>query len=160
MNTFRSILQDFFLFKILPTKVSNPPPPLSVKNVQTEAQKSFTKCSRGYRAGSVAAAVERARGLSREVALRKVARTTNQRPVFCLAYDSGLRGVAAILRKRHRALLARYVDTREYLPEPPLVTYTRTNNIRDLVFRAQVPRIQRQGLRGRPPGFYKCGRRT
>ena len=98
--------------------------------------------------------------LSREVALRKVARTTNQRPVFCLPYDPRLPGVAAILRKRHRALLARDMDAREYLPEPPLVTYTRTKNIRDLLFRAQVPRIQRQGLRGRPPGFYKCGRRT
>ena len=26
--------------------------------------------------------------------------------------------------------------------------------------RAQVPRIQRRGLRGRLPGFYKCGRRS
>ena len=116
--------------------------------------------SRGYRPGSVAAAVERARGLSREVALRKVTRPTNQRPVFCLPYDPRLPGVAAILRRRHRALLARDVDAREYLPEPPLVTYTRTKNIRDLVFRAQVPRIQRRNLRGRPPGFYRCGRRS
>ena len=116
--------------------------------------------SRGYRPGSVAAAVERAGGLSREVALRKVARPTNQRPVFCLPYDPRLPGVAAILRKRHRALLVRDRDAREYMPEPPLVTYTRTKNIRDLVFRAQVPRIQRGGLRGRPPGFYRCGRRS
>ena len=117
--------------------------------------------SRGYRGASVAAAVVRASGLSREVALRKVARPTNQRPVFCLPYDPRLPGVASILRKRHRALLARDVDAREYLPEPPLVTYTRTKNIRDLVFRAQVPRIQRRGgLRGRLPGFYKCGRRS
>ena len=68
--------------------------------------------------------------------------------------------MAAILRKRHQALLARDVDAREYLPEPPLVTYTRTKNIRDLIFRAQVPRAQRRSLRGRPPGFYRCGRRS
>ena len=68
--------------------------------------------------------------------------------------------MAAILRKRHRALLARDVDAREYMPEPPLVTYTRTKNIRDLIFRAQVPVIQRRGLCGRLPGFFKCGRRS
>ena len=49
-----------------------------------------------------------------------------------------------------------------YFPEPPLVTYTRTKNIRDLIFRAQVPKILRRGgLRApRPPGFFKCGRRS
>ena len=46
------------------------------------------------------------------------------------------------------------------MPEPLLVTYTRTKNIRDIVFRAKVPQIQRRDLRGRPPGFYKCGRRA
>ena len=116
--------------------------------------------SRGYRPASVSAAVERARSLSREVALRKVTRPTNQRPVFSLPYDPRLPGVSAILRKRHRALLARDVDAREYMPEPPLVTYTRTKNVRDLIFRAQVPMSQRRGLRGRLPGFYKCGRRS
>jgi len=70
--------------------------------------------------------------------------------------------VAAILRKRHRALLARDVDARTYFPEPPLVTYTRTKNIRALVFRAQVPKILRRGgsRAARPPGFFKCGRRS
>ena len=70
---------------------------------------------------------------------------TNQRPVFSLPYDPRLPGVAAILRTRLRALLARDMDAREYMPEPPLVTYTRTKNIRDLIFQAQVPIIQRRG---------------
>ena len=118
--------------------------------------------SRGYRAASVSAAMERARGLSRSLALEKVPRPANQRPVFCLPYDPRLPGVAGLLRKRHKALLARDVDARQYFPEPPLVTYTRTKNIRDLIFRAQVPKILRRGgLRApRPPGFFKCGRRS
>ena len=102
------------------------------------------------------------KGLSREVALEKVPRPANQRPVFCLPYDPRLPGIAKILRKRHQALLSRDVDAREYFPEPPLVTYTRTKNLRDLVFRAQVPKLMlRRGLRpARPPGFFKCGRRS
>ena len=63
--------------------------------------------SRGYRAASVSAAMERARGLSRSVALEKVPRPANQRPVFCLPYDPRLPGVAGLLRKRHKDLLER-----------------------------------------------------
>ena len=79
-----------------------------------------------------------------------------------MPYDPRLPGVTGILRKRHRALLARDVDAQEYFPEPPLVTFTRTKNIRDLIFRAQVPKLLRRGgLRPlRPPGFFKCGRRA
>ena len=53
------------------------------------------------------------------------------------------------------------MNAREYLPEPPLVTYTRSKNIRDLVFRAQIPKVVGRGLRPvKPPGFFKCGRRA
>ena len=46
------------------------------------------------------------------------------------------------------------------MPQPPLVTYTRTKNLRDILFRARVPRNQlRGGMRTRPPGFYKCQKR-
>ena len=103
--------------------------------------------SSGYSKSRIVTAVERARQLSRQVALKKVPRPNNQRPVLCLPYDPRLPSISAILKKRHRALLARDVDAREYLPKPPLVTYTRTKNIRDLIFRAQVPKIQKRGLR-------------
>ena len=61
--------------------------------------------SRGYREGSVASAMERARGPSRELALQKVPRPAKKRPVFCMPYDPRLPGVASILMKRHKALL-------------------------------------------------------
>ena len=127
-----------------------------IESTQEGLQRNLVKLrqelvNRGYREGSVTAAVERARGLSRQVALQKVPHRANQRPVFCLPYDPRLPGVASILRKRHTALLSRDMDAKEYFPEPPLVTYTRTKNIRDLVFGAQVPRPQRRSLRPRPP---------
>ena len=138
-----------------------------IESTQEGLEKNLEKLkeelvSRGYNRGGVEAAIVRAKGLSREVALEKVPRSANQRPVFCLPYDPRLPGIAKILRKRHQALLSRDVDAREYFPEPPLVTYTRTKNLRDLVFRAQVPKMMlRRGLRpARPPGFFKCGRRS
>ena len=117
--------------------------------------------SRGYRAASVKAAIDRAKLLTRNQVLEKVQKKANQRPVFCVPYDPRLPGITAILRRRHSALLSRDVDAREYFPEPPLVTFTRTKNIRDLIFRAQVPKILRRGgLRNtRPPVFFKCGKR-
>ena len=117
--------------------------------------------SRGYRRASVKAALDKARSLSRTAILVKTQPSQNQRPVFCLPYDARLPGITDILRKRHRALLANDVDANEYFPSPPLVTYTRTKNLRNLIFRAKVPRIMRRpGLRTRPNGFFKCGKRA
>jgi len=117
---------------------------------------------RGYRHAVVQAAMDRARQMSRATALVKVQKAANKRPVFCMPYDPRLPPVTGILKKRHTALLARDVDAREYFPQPPLVTFTRSKNIRDIIFRAKVPRISRRGgLRpSRPPGFFKCRRRT
>ena len=118
--------------------------------------------SRGYRRASVRAALDKARTLSRTAILVKTQTSQNQRPVFCLPYDARLPGITDILRKRHKALLTNDVDAREYFPNPPLVTYTRTKNLRDIIFRAQIPKIMRRpGLRAaRPNGFFKCGRRS
>ena len=133
-----------------------------IESTQEGLEKNLDKLkealvSRGYNRGGVEAAIVRAKGLSREVALEKVPRLANQRPVFCLPYDPRLPGIAKILRKRHQALLSRDIDVREYFPEPPLVTYTRTKNLRDLVFRAQVPNLLRRGLRlARPPNCALC----
>ena len=53
--------------------------------------------------------------------------------------------------------MARDFDAKEYMPQPPLVTYTRPKNLRDLIFRAQVPKNHlRGGMRMRQSGFYKC----
>ena len=118
--------------------------------------------SRGYRRTCVRAAIDRAKTLSRTTILVKTQPAENKRPVFCLPYDARLPGISDILRRRHRALLANDVDAQEYFPDPPLVTYTRTKNLRDIIFRAQVPKIMRRpGLRAaRPNGFFKCGKRS
>ena len=43
--------------------------------------------SRGYRAASVKAAIDRAKLLARNQVLEKVQKKANQRPVFCVPYD-------------------------------------------------------------------------
>ena len=104
--------------------------------------------------------LERARQLVRADTLVKVPRPANTRAVFSLPYDPRLPSISQILRKKHRALLTHDADASEYMSEPPMVTYTRTKNIRDMVFRAKVPGPPRRVLRPRPPCFYSCGRRS
>ena len=138
-----------------------------IESTQAGLETNLTKLQqeliqRGYKASRVEAALNRARGLSRSTALVKVQRPENQRPVFSVPYDPRLPGISGILKKRHKALLARDVDAREYFAQPPLVTFTRSKNLRDLLFRAQIPKILRRGgLRPtRPPGFFRCRQRS
>ena len=106
--------------------------------------------SQGYRKASVTAALLRARQLNRPDTLIKSSKLT-----LSLPFDPRLPSATKILHQRHRALLARDVDARIYLPEPPLVTYTRTKNTRNLIFRAKVPGPQQRVLR--PPPLASIG---
>ena len=59
--------------------------------------------------------------------------------ILSLPYDPRLPSISRILHRRHQALLMNDPNAREYMAEPPMVTYTRGKNLRDLVFRAKVP---------------------
>ena len=45
-------------------------------------------------------------------------------------------------------------------PSPPLVSYTRTKNLRDILIRAKLPPPAHRQGRDRVVGFRKCGKRT
>ena len=110
---------------------------------------------------SIREAISRARILNSNTVLEKVPQPENKRLVLSMPYDPRLPSISSILKQRHRALLYNDVEARQYMLEPPLVMYTRTKNLRDILFRAKVPRrIQRGGNRTRPHGFYKCQKRT
>ena len=49
----------------------------------------------------------------------------------------------------------------EYMPKPPMVCYTRTKNLRDILVRAKIPPSNyRQNRRQVRSGFRKCGKRV
>jgi hypothetical protein len=93
--------------------------------------------------GCVVAAMDRARQLACAEMLHKVPWPANKGPVLCLPYDPRLPPISSILAWRHWALLANDADAREYLASLPMVTYTRTKNLCNLVFRARVPALHR-----------------
>ena len=68
--------------------------------------------------------------------------------------------VAGLVRHRHECLLDSDINAKEYMPLPPLVSWTRTKNLRDTLIRAKLPPPAHRQGRDRGVGFRKCGKRT
>ena len=61
--------------------------------------------SRDYKASVANIAIERARSVSREDALKKTEKpTNNQRPVFVIQYDPRLPSITSIVKKHWRTM--------------------------------------------------------
>ena len=113
--------------------------------------------TRGYKAGVVNGAIEKARSIPREEALRKVQKKENERPVFVIQYDPRLPSISGIIKKHWRSMISRDPKMKETFPLPPLVAYKVPPNLRSKLVRAKVP----PQLAGRPKrvvlGMSKCG---
>ena len=117
--------------------------------------------SRGYIPRSVQASIDRVMELSREDTLQKVPRPPNNRVVLSLPFDKRLPDIAARIRHRHQCLLDSDINAREYMPLPPMLSFTRTKNLRDILIRAKLPPPKhRQGTRVKTEGFRKCNKRS
>ena len=49
---------------------------------------------------------------------------------------------------------------KEYMPLPPMLSFTRTKNLSDLLIRAKLPPPVHRQRRNKPPGFRRCGKRS
>ena len=115
--------------------------------------------NRGYSEMTINRAIDRARGIPRSVALRRVLKRQNdKRPVFALTYDPRLPAIQSIQAKHWRSMVGQDPYLSEVFEQPPLTAFRRQRNIRDHLIRAKVPsdpkpypeRIQR--------GMKKCGK--
>ena len=79
--------------------------------------------SRGYRAGVVDNAIEKARTVPRQEALKKVEKEKQARPVFVVQYDPRLPSITSIARRHWRSMVSRDPKLQEVFPAPPLVSY-------------------------------------
>ena len=98
--------------------------------------------SRGYKLGSINAALDRARMIPRAEALKKVVRNnTSRRPVFPITYDPRLPSISGIIKKHWRSWRTMTQDPylAEVYPIPPLIAYKRPPNIKDKLIRAKIP---------------------
>ena len=112
---------------------------------------------RNYPERMINSAIERAQSVPRSEAIKPVWRdTTSRRPVFVATWDPRLPSLSPILNRHWRTMITMDPYLKKVFPEPPLVAFKRTKNLKDYLIRAKVP----PNLKNRPqrkiPGMSKC----
>ena len=112
---------------------------------------------RGYKYKSVTEQFEKALCLSRETALQKVNKTMKEdRLILSLPYDRRMANISSIIHQHWSYSLKQNPDLKKVLPNPPMVSYSRPKNLREILVRSQLPPVEkRQNLRRRV-GFKRC----
>ena len=129
--------------------------------VKEDREKRFVELrdlllARDYKLKSIEAAIQKARNIPRQEALKKVHRDkASTRPVFVINFDPRLPSIPAIVKKHWRTMVQ---DPRmkEIFPQPPLVAYKRPPNIKDKLIRAKVPKLTRSRPKRNIPGMKRC----
>ena len=115
--------------------------------------------SREYSESTIDAAINRARGIPRHVALRRVMKKQEGiRPVFALTYDPRLPNIQNIQAKHWRSMISQDPYLSEVFLQPPLTAFRRQKNLRDHLIRAKVPTDPKLHPQRRSRGMKKCGK--
>ena len=102
-------------------------------------------------------ALEKARRITRQEALKKVEKEHKQRPVVVVQYDPRLPSITSIASRHWRSMVTRDPQLQEVFPDPPLVAYKVAPNLKSKLIRAKVPPAPATRPRRVRPGMKKCG---
>ena len=152
-----------------PTVTKNIPFSLCLRIVRIcskpeQREEQFTKLkelmmSRGYSERMLSSAIDRARRIPRQVALRRVlSNKEERRPVFAVTYDPRLPAIQSIQAKHWRSMVGQDPYLNEVFMQPPLTAFKRQRNIRDHLVRAKVPSDPKLYPSRRQRGMKKCGK--
>ena len=82
--------------------------------------------NRGYSERTIDSAIDRARGIPRNIALRRVIKgQANRRPVFAVTYDPRLPNIQNIQAKHWRSMASQDPYLSEVFEQPPLTAFRR-----------------------------------
>ena len=113
---------------------------------------------RDYKVKVIDAAIEKAKNIPRKEALKRVTRTTTDRPVFPVTHHPALPSIPKIINKNYRTM-TQNPHMQETFPKPPMVAYKRPKNIRDFIIKAKVAKKVSRPKRVLP-GMHKCNIHT
>ena len=114
---------------------------------------------RNYPNNLVDRAIDKAREVPRELALRKVTRNKQtNRPVFAISYDPRLPAINNIQTKHWRSMTSQNQYLAEVFPEPPLTAYKRQSNLRQHLIRAKVADHPSLRPKRESKGMKMCGK--
>ena len=91
---------------------------------------------RGYKESRLRKMKEEIKLMDREELLQPKAPTSSERTPLVITYHHKFTGIAQVLRRSYQRMLSKHTDSAKIFPEPPLVAYRRTTNIRDKIVRA------------------------
>ena len=112
---------------------------------------------RGYPVNTINSAIDRARLIPREKALKRVNKTNKSKgPVFAITFDPRLPSIGSIEARHWRSMTAKDSYLAEVFKRPPLVANKRQRNIRQHIIRAKVQQQQTHPRRY-IKGMSKCG---
>ena len=113
--------------------------------------------ARSYQEQLIDRAINKARSIPRNVALRKVKKKkTSDRPVFVMKFDPRLPNISNIQSRHWRAMVSQDQYLKDCFKTPPLIAYKKQRNIREHLIRAKVPENSRHEKR-QLNGMFKCG---
>ena len=114
---------------------------------------------RNYSVGIINSAIEKARAIPRNVALKHVARTTSDtRPNFVVSFDQRLPDLPSIINKHWRSMTSMDPYLKEVFMSPPRISFRRQKNIRDLLVRAKVSSSTGRHKKRNIQGMRKCNK--
>ena len=115
--------------------------------------------SRGYRAGLINNAINKAKQISRtEALIKKMNQDNERRPVFVIQYDPRLPSITSIVRRHWRTMASQDPYLKETFPQPPLVAYKVAPNLRAKLVRSKVPPTPAPRPSRVVPGMKKCAK--
>ena len=115
--------------------------------------------NRGYSERTINSAIDRARGIPRNIALRRVLKKKeDRRPVFALTYDPRMPPIQTIQAKHWRSMVSQDPYLAEVYQQPPLTAFRRQRNLKDHLIRAKVPSDPKLHQTRRHRGMKKCNK--
>ena len=114
--------------------------------------------SREYPNSVVRSAIQRAKELSRDQALKISAKpSTQSRPIFGVSFDPRIPNLFNITRKHWRSMTTTDNYLKDVFPQPPMIAYRRPKNIREFIIKAKLFKNSRTSERILP-GMKKCNK--
>jgi hypothetical protein len=149
----------FHILKNIPYSLA-----LRIKRICSEAQDFMSNLdklkadllSRGYKKNYIKKAFEKVILIDRKSALKKVEKKSQTRTVLSLQYDPRLPNISIILKNFWKAM-TKNPRLKEIFPSPPMITWTRSKNLKDHLIKAKLPKenVNRRSER-KKFGFKHC----
>ena len=113
---------------------------------------------RGYNEQIINAAIEKAKLIPRERALKRSKKKSNasKKPILATKYDPRLPALPKTIAKHWRSMKSQDEYLAQVFKEPPLTAFKKQKNLRDLLIRAKVPGPIKSKPERKLKGMFRC----